>query len=190
MPARRPSTTATTPPSRSAKDGKRAARAAGPVPGPRGYDSQQTGEREPAGQPDNLWQPLDAPGTDHRAHGEFDQGAHPGVCDGAGTRVGCLAGELSSPGSVTDSVIWTWLAVLATALLLGPVAYHRMVFRRGEKKGPASRQHDRDCGPGGVECCPALVTRYVTSVCLPLDHGFRACTFGILRFAFPLVRRG
>jgi NAD(P)-dependent dehydrogenase (short-subunit alcohol dehydrogenase family) len=43
-----------------------------------GYDAQQTGEREPAGKPDNLWQPLDdAPGTDHGAHGEFDQKAHP-----------------------------------------------------------------------------------------------------------------
>jgi len=49
-----------------------------------GYDPQQTGDREPAGQPDNLWQPLDdAPGTDHGAHDEFDQKAHPGVCDGA-----------------------------------------------------------------------------------------------------------
>jgi NAD(P)-dependent dehydrogenase (short-subunit alcohol dehydrogenase family) len=43
-----------------------------------GFDSQQTSEREPAGQPDNLFQPLDeAPGTDHGAHGEFDQKAHP-----------------------------------------------------------------------------------------------------------------
>ena len=43
-----------------------------------GYDSQQTGQREPADKPDNLWQPLDqAPGTDHGAHGEFDQQAHP-----------------------------------------------------------------------------------------------------------------
>jgi hypothetical protein len=43
-----------------------------------GYDSQQTGQHEPADKPDNLWQPLDqAPGTDHGAHGEFDQQAHP-----------------------------------------------------------------------------------------------------------------
>ena len=43
-----------------------------------GYDSQQTGEPEPPGQPDNLWQPRDeAPGTDHGAHGEFDSRAHP-----------------------------------------------------------------------------------------------------------------
>ena len=43
-----------------------------------GYDSQQTGERQPADQPGNLWQPQDqAPGTDHGAHGEFDDRAHP-----------------------------------------------------------------------------------------------------------------
>jgi NAD(P)-dependent dehydrogenase (short-subunit alcohol dehydrogenase family) len=43
-----------------------------------GYDSQQTGEREPLDRPDNLWQPQDAlSGTDHGAHGEFDDQAHP-----------------------------------------------------------------------------------------------------------------
>jgi NAD(P)-dependent dehydrogenase (short-subunit alcohol dehydrogenase family) len=43
-----------------------------------GYDSQQTGEREPPGRTDNLWQPQDElPGTDHGAHGEFEDKAHP-----------------------------------------------------------------------------------------------------------------
>jgi NAD(P)-dependent dehydrogenase (short-subunit alcohol dehydrogenase family) len=38
-----------------------------------GYKSQQTDQREAPGQPSNLWKPLDeAPGTDHGAHGEFD----------------------------------------------------------------------------------------------------------------------
>jgi NAD(P)-dependent dehydrogenase (short-subunit alcohol dehydrogenase family) len=38
-----------------------------------GYDSQQTGQREEPGKPDNLWKPVDEPpGTDHGAHGEFD----------------------------------------------------------------------------------------------------------------------
>jgi len=38
-----------------------------------GYDSQQTEQRQPPGKPNNLWQPVDqAPGTDHGAHGEFD----------------------------------------------------------------------------------------------------------------------
>jgi NAD(P)-dependent dehydrogenase (short-subunit alcohol dehydrogenase family) len=38
-----------------------------------GYASQQTGEQDPAGRPDNLWHPVDdAPGSDHGAHGAFD----------------------------------------------------------------------------------------------------------------------
>jgi NAD(P)-dependent dehydrogenase (short-subunit alcohol dehydrogenase family) len=42
-----------------------------------GYDSQQTGEREPE-RPDNLWKPVDEPrGDDHGAHGEFDDRSHP-----------------------------------------------------------------------------------------------------------------
>ena len=39
-----------------------------------GYQSQQTDQHEPPGRPGNLWEPLDeAPGTDHGAHGEFDE---------------------------------------------------------------------------------------------------------------------
>lgn len=42
-----------------------------------GYQSQQTADQEPAGRPDNLWEPVDqAPGRDFGAHGEFDQEAH------------------------------------------------------------------------------------------------------------------
>ena len=41
-----------------------------------GYDSQQTGQREPS-RPDNLWEPVDEPrGDDHGAHGEFDDKSH------------------------------------------------------------------------------------------------------------------
>jgi NAD(P)-dependent dehydrogenase (short-subunit alcohol dehydrogenase family) len=41
-----------------------------------GYDSQQTGEREPS-RPDNLWEPVDeGRGDDHGAHGEFDDKSH------------------------------------------------------------------------------------------------------------------
>lgn len=41
-----------------------------------GYNSQQTDQPEPAGAPSNLWEPLDeAPGTDHGAHGAFDDRA-------------------------------------------------------------------------------------------------------------------
>ena len=43
-----------------------------------GFDSQQTSEPEPLDRPDNLWQPQDQlVGTDHGAHGEFDDKAHP-----------------------------------------------------------------------------------------------------------------
>jgi NAD(P)-dependent dehydrogenase (short-subunit alcohol dehydrogenase family) len=42
-----------------------------------GFDSQQTGERDSPARPDNLWQPQDElAGTDHGAHGEFDERAH------------------------------------------------------------------------------------------------------------------
>ncbi|HEY2550630.1 MAG TPA: SDR family oxidoreductase [Streptosporangiaceae bacterium] len=42
-----------------------------------GYGSQQADEQLPPDRPDNLWQPVDDPhGTDHGAHGMFDQQAH------------------------------------------------------------------------------------------------------------------
>ncbi|OBG38163.1 short-chain dehydrogenase [Mycobacterium alsense] len=42
-----------------------------------GYDSQQTDERVNGQQPSNLWEPVDQePGTDHGAHGEFDDQSH------------------------------------------------------------------------------------------------------------------
>jgi NAD(P)-dependent dehydrogenase (short-subunit alcohol dehydrogenase family) len=44
-----------------------------------GYNSQQTGEQEDPGRPDNLWEPVDkARGGDFGAHGEFDDRSHPG----------------------------------------------------------------------------------------------------------------
>jgi NAD(P)-dependent dehydrogenase (short-subunit alcohol dehydrogenase family) len=43
-----------------------------------GYGSQQTGGREGAGRPQNLWQPVDdQQGQDYGAHGEFDDRSHP-----------------------------------------------------------------------------------------------------------------
>ena len=42
-----------------------------------GFDSQQTDERVRPGRPDNLWEPVDEPpGTDHGAHGAFDDRSH------------------------------------------------------------------------------------------------------------------
>jgi NAD(P)-dependent dehydrogenase (short-subunit alcohol dehydrogenase family) len=42
-----------------------------------GYDSQQTEQPAGPGQPDNLWEPVDQqPGSDHGAHGDFDDRSH------------------------------------------------------------------------------------------------------------------
>jgi NAD(P)-dependent dehydrogenase (short-subunit alcohol dehydrogenase family) len=42
-----------------------------------GYDSQQTKDPAVPGQPSNLWQPVDQPpGSDHGAHGVFDDSSH------------------------------------------------------------------------------------------------------------------
>jgi NAD(P)-dependent dehydrogenase (short-subunit alcohol dehydrogenase family) len=44
-----------------------------------GYSSQQTNEQARPGRPDNLLEPVDGPpGSDHGAHGEFDDRAHGG----------------------------------------------------------------------------------------------------------------
>jgi NAD(P)-dependent dehydrogenase (short-subunit alcohol dehydrogenase family) len=43
-----------------------------------GYSSQQTGEPDEPGRPDNLLEPVDGPdGTDHGAHGSFGDRSHP-----------------------------------------------------------------------------------------------------------------
>lgn len=42
-----------------------------------GYDSQQTDQAADVDRPNNLWQPVDdTPGTDHGAHGSFDDRSH------------------------------------------------------------------------------------------------------------------
>jgi NAD(P)-dependent dehydrogenase (short-subunit alcohol dehydrogenase family) len=42
-----------------------------------GYQSQQTGDPDDPGRPDNLWDPVDQPpGSDHGAHGSFDDHSH------------------------------------------------------------------------------------------------------------------
>jgi hypothetical protein len=87
------------------------------------------------------------------------------------------------------------LSALATALLLGPVAYHRLVFRRGQKEGLVRTASVMAiCGLAivglAVSAAVLLVTDFVASG-LPaaLITIFVACTFGILWFAFPLTRR-
>ena len=72
-----------------------------------GYKSQQTDQPEAPGRPGNLWEPLDqAPGSDHGAHGEFDdrardhsghdqlsQGLGAGGCGGGAGRPGRRCGR-------------------------------------------------------------------------------------------------
>jgi NAD(P)-dependent dehydrogenase (short-subunit alcohol dehydrogenase family) len=59
-----------------------------------GYDSQQTGQKAAAGQPSNLWHPVDAaPGEDHGAHGVFDGKSHPRSAQLSATRQAESAGS-------------------------------------------------------------------------------------------------
>jgi hypothetical protein len=88
------------------------------------------------------------------------------------------------------------LAAVATALLLGPVAYHRLVFRQGQKERlvrAASVMAIAGMITVGLAVSAAavlLVTGYVASP-LPaaLITAFGTCTFGALWFALPLARR-
>lgn len=87
------------------------------------------------------------------------------------------------------------LAAVATALLLGPVAYHRLVFRHGQKERlvhAASVMAIAGLITVGLAVSAAvlLVTGYVTSA-LPaaLITAFVTGVFGLLWFALPLARR-
>ena len=87
------------------------------------------------------------------------------------------------------------LAAVATALLLGPVAYHRLVFRRGQKESlvrAASVMATTGLVAVGLAISAAvlLVTSYVASgLAAALITAFVAGTFAVLWFAFPLARR-
>jgi MFS family permease len=87
------------------------------------------------------------------------------------------------------------LAAVATALLVGPVAYHRLVFRQGQKERlvrAASVMAIGGLGAVGLAVSAAvlLVTSYVGSgLAAGLITAFVACLFGLLWFAFPLARR-
>jgi Family of unknown function (DUF6328) len=100
-----------------------------------------------------------------------------------------------SPGQRDLYLASLVLAALATALLVGPVAYHRLVFRRGQKE-----QLVRAAGVmaiGGlaavglaVSAAVLLVTGYVASG-LPavLITALVTSAFGLLWFVLPLARR-
>jgi hypothetical protein len=87
------------------------------------------------------------------------------------------------------------LSTLATALLLGPVAYHRLVFRRAQKEGlvrAASAMAIGGLAVVGLAVSAAvlLVTSFVASgITAALITVFVVCVFGIMWFAFPLARR-
>jgi hypothetical protein len=86
-------------------------------------------------------------------------------------------------------------AGVAIALLLGPVAYHRLVFRRGQKEGlvqAASVMAITGLGAVGLAILAAvlLVTSFVASgLTAALITGFIVVLFGTLWLAFPLARR-
>jgi hypothetical protein len=87
------------------------------------------------------------------------------------------------------------LAAVATALLLGPVAYHRLVFRQGQKERlvrAASVMAVAGLITVGLAVSAAvlLVTGYVASA-LPaaLITAFVTCVFAGLWFALPLAHR-
>jgi MFS family permease len=103
-------------------------------------------------------------------------------------------GQLS-PGQRNLYLATLVLAAVATALLLGPVAYHRLVFRQGQKERlvrAASVMAIAGLITVGLAVSAAvlLVTGYVTSA-LPaaLITAFVTSVFGLLWFALPLARR-
>jgi NADP-dependent 3-hydroxy acid dehydrogenase YdfG len=71
-----------------------------------GYASQQTGERAVPGRPGNLWFPVDDPvGTDHGAHGAFDDRSVPRSYQALAARhpvpaAAALAGAAAAVGEV------------------------------------------------------------------------------------------
>ena len=87
------------------------------------------------------------------------------------------------------------LAAAATALLLGPVAYHRLVFRRSRKESlvqAASMMAIAGLLTVGLAVSAAvlLVASFVTGgLAATLITALVACMFGLLWFAFPLTRR-
>ena len=87
------------------------------------------------------------------------------------------------------------LAAVATALLVGPTAYHRLVFRQGQKERLVRTASLMAIGglaavSLAVSAAVFLVTSYVADG-LPaaLITAFVACLFGLLWFMLPLAQR-
>jgi hypothetical protein len=87
------------------------------------------------------------------------------------------------------------LAAVATALLLGPVAYHRLVFRQGKKEHLVRFANlmailGLAAVGAAVSIAVLLVTSYVASaLTAALITALTACLFGGLWFALPLALR-
>ena len=100
-----------------------------------------------------------------------------------------------SPGQRDLYLATLVLAAVATALLVGPVAYHRLVFRRGMKEGlvrAASAMAIAGLAAVGLAVAAAvlLVTSYVAgAVTAAVLTVFIGGLFAVLWFAFPLTRR-
>jgi MFS family permease len=100
-----------------------------------------------------------------------------------------------SPGQRDLYLASLVLAALATALLVGPVAYHRLVFRRGRKE-QLVRAADVMAIGGlaavglAVSAAVLLVTSYVASgLTAALITALVTSAFGLLWFVLPLARR-
>jgi hypothetical protein len=87
------------------------------------------------------------------------------------------------------------LATVSTALLLGPVAYHRLVFRRRQKEGLVRAANlmailGLVCVGLAVSAAVLLVSSFVAKgLAATLITVFVLCMFAGLWFAFPLTRR-
>jgi hypothetical protein len=87
------------------------------------------------------------------------------------------------------------LAAVATALLVGPVAYHRLVFRQGQKERLVRAASVMAIGglaavALAVSAAVLLVTGYVAGgLSAALITAFVVCMFGLLWFVFPIARR-
>ena len=87
------------------------------------------------------------------------------------------------------------LASVSTALLLGPVAYHRLVFRRRQKEGLVQAANlmailGLICVGLAVSAAVLLVSSFVaTGLSAWLITLFVLCLFAGLWFALPLTRR-
>ena len=100
-----------------------------------------------------------------------------------------------SPGQRNLYLATLVLAAVATALLLGPVAYHRLVFRQGQKERlvrAANIMAIAGLATVGLAVSAAvlLVTDYVSSgLTAGLITAFVTCLFAGLWFALPLAHR-